>query len=332
MIGFSRFNLSLWTALPTAVLLIPLLLTAAACSLLGGGDPRWDTDVPDSAPVEAKTGTWGPEGRRIAFIHTPDTVDLLQPGSRNQLWTLDLRTRQMRRVMRGPVLTPDWHPDGSRFAFHSGRIPQHLFTVGAEGPPIRRLTGPGSPNPELENTVVGRWRPDGEQILYAVEAGEPRGVSLMDPDGSNARIIIEYGVMPAWFPDGERIAYVNWDQSVEDGSRKKQIYVARADGTGRRKLTDLNPSRDLAAPTVSPDGEQIAFAYNDQIYLMNADGTEIRQVTGGEGDAAQPMWSPDGERILFFRRFFPGDGRSTTRLFLLDVETLEVEPVFPAKE
>lgn len=306
-----------------------LLLALVGCSLFGGGDdPSWDTNVPESASVEAWLGTWGPEGRRIAFIHTPDTVDLIQPGSRNQLWALDLQTRRMRRVMRGPVLTPDWHPDGSRFVFHSGQIPQHLFTVGAEGPPIRRLTGPDSPNPDLENTVVGRWRPDGKRLLFAVEAGEPSGIYTMDPDGSDLQKLVGWSIMPAWFPNGERIAYVSWDQSVEDGSRKKQIYVANADGTGRRKLTDLSNSRNIAWPSVSPDGEQIAFAHADQIYLMNADGTGIRQVTGGGGEADLPTWSPDGTTILFFRRFLIGaDDR---RLFLLDVQTLEVEPVFPA--
>jgi hypothetical protein len=37
------------------------ILILAACSTFGGDDPRWDTEVPDSAPVEASLGTWGPE-------------------------------------------------------------------------------------------------------------------------------------------------------------------------------------------------------------------------------------------------------------------------------
>lgn len=313
-----------------AVVSLFAVLTLVACSTFGGDEPRWDTDVPDSAPVEASLGTWGPEGKRIAFIHTPDSAEVPDPSSRNQLWTLHLETRQMRRVMNVPMFTPDWHPDGSRFVFHSTRIPQYLFTVGADGPPIRQLTGPGSPNPDFENTVVGRWRPDGNRILFSVEAGDRSGIYTMDPDGSSVQKRVGWSLMPDWFPSGDRITYVSWDSSVEDPARRKQIYVARADGTNRRKLTDLDDSRDTAAPSVSPDGQQIAFAHDDQIYLMTADGTNVRQVTGGEGDAAQPEWSPDGRTILFWRRFFSGGGRSTTRLFLLEVETLEVEPVFPA--
>jgi Tol biopolymer transport system component len=209
----------------------------------------------------------------------------------------------MRRVMKGPRFTPDWHPDGSRFVFHSTRIPQYLFTVGADGPPIRQLTGPDSPNPDLENTVVGRWRPDGNRILFSVEAGDQSGIYTMDSDGSSVQKLVAWSLMPDWFPSGKRITYVSWDQSVEDLARRKQIYVARADGTDRRKLTDLDDSRDILWPSVSPDGQRIAFVYNDQVYLMTADGTNVRQITGGSGFAATPTWSPDGKTILFFVAF-----------------------------
>ncbi|WP_103029358.1 TolB family protein [Salinibacter altiplanensis] len=308
------------------VFLFPALLTLAACSLLGGDNPRWDTDVPESAPVTALLGTWGPEGTRIAFVHTPDSA-ATEPRKFNQLWTYNLETDTMRRMMRGPLFTPHWSPSGNRLVFHSP-IPQYLFTVDPDGQNLQKLTGPDSPNPDLENTVIGKWSPSGDRILYTIEAEEPRGVSMMKPDGSNARILIRYGVQAAWFPSGERIVYVNWDQSIEEGSRNKQIYVANADGTNQRKLTDLKNSRDVGWPSVSPDGEKIAFNYDDQIYLMSADGTNVRQVTGGDGFAAKPAWSPTGETILFFRRFTSRGYRS---LFLLDVETLEVEPVFPAE-
>jgi len=91
----------------------------------------------------------------------------------------------------------------------------------------------------------------------------------------------------------------------------------------------LSKTWSLGWPSVSPSGETIAFAYGDQIYLMAADGTDVQQVTGGNGTAKQPVWSPDGETILFWRRFLDGSN-TRERLFFLDVKTLDVEPVFPA--
>lgn len=306
------------------IVLFPVLLTLAACSLVGGEDPRWDTDVPESAPVDALLGTWGPEGNRIAFVHTPDSA-ATEPGSYNQLWTYNLQTDTMRRVMRGPLFTPHWSPSGDRLVFHSP-IPQYLFTVDPDGQNLQQLTGPDSPNPDLENTVIGKWSPSGDRILFSVEAGEKSGIYTMNPDGSDVEKLVGWSLQPAWFPSGERITYIDFDASDD-----RQVYVINADGTSKRKLTTLKDSRDVGWPSVSPDGEQIAFAYDDQIYLMSADGTNVRQVTGGAGVAKQPVWSPDGETVLFWRRYFD-DPETPERLFLLDVETLEVEPVFPAND
>lgn len=301
--------------------LILFAVTLASCSLLGD-DPRWDTDVPKSAPVRALLGTWGPEGKRIAFIHTPDTAEVTAPF--NQLWTYHLEADTMRRVMKGPLLTPHWGPSGDRFVFHSDQLPQHLFTASATGDSLTKLTGPNSPNPDLENTVIGKWSPSGDRLLFSVEAGEKSGIYTMNPDGSDVTKVIGWSIQPAWFPSGERIAYIDFDSSDDP-----QVFVIGVNGNGQRKLTDLGNSESLGWPSVSPSGETIAFAYDDQIYLMAADGTDVRQVTGGAGTAQQPVWSPDGETILFWRRFFDSS-QTPERLFLLDVETLEVEPVFPA--
>jgi len=299
-----------------------LCITLASCSLLGLDDPRWDTDVPESAPVRALLGTWGPEGERIAFIHTPDTADVTAPF--NQLWTYHLEADTMRRVLKGPLLTPNWSPSGNRFVFHSDQLPQHLFTASATGDSLNKLTGPNSPNPDLENTVIGKWSPTGNRLLFSVEAGEKSGIYTMTPDGSEVTKVVGWSVQPAWFPSGERIVYIDFDSSDD-----RQVFVIGANGDDQRKLTNLDNSESLGWPSVSPDGEQIAFAYDDQIYLMSATGENVRQVTGGKGTAQQPVWSPNGETILFWRRFFDSS-QTPERMYFLDVETLEVEPVFPA--
>jgi len=124
---------------------------------------------------------------------------------------------------------------------------------------------------------------------------------------------------------------VNWDQRVEDTSRRRQIFRVRADGTRIEKLTDLPRSDRIATPSVSPDSQQIAFIHRaadgtEEVYLMRSDGTDIRQITQGPGNAERPEWHPEGETIAFSRQLPDG----SHRLHLLDVETLEVEPVFPA--
>jgi TolB protein len=92
----------------------------------------------------------------------------------------------------------------------------------------------------------------------------------------------------------------------------KEIYLMDADGSGARALTDAGADRMAAAePAWSPDGSKIAFvlgpaehlgayAGDGDIYVMDADGTGLTQLTDGL-DAARPSWSPDGTRIVFVR-------------------------------
>ena len=306
----------------------------AGCSVFGGSDPRWDTDVPEeSKAFKASGGTWGPDGTQIAFEYTPDVINP-DSGGVNQLWIADLEAGTRRPVTRGRVTGPDWGPDGEWIVFHTASIPHYLFKINVQGDSLVPLSGPGAPNPDLEDTVGGRWSPSGDRLLYAVSAGEDSGIYTMRPDGSSVEKIVAWSVLPSWFPDGNRIVYISWDQTVEQGSgRQKQIFVANADGTGIEKLTDLPSSGTVSCPSVSPSGTQIAFVYRGEderpeVFLMRADGTNIRQVTGGPGLVDCPRWRPDGQKILFGRTI-PNVFRS---LYLLDVETLEVEPVFPAEE
>jgi Tol biopolymer transport system component len=65
--------------------------------------------------------------------------------------------------------------------------------------------------------------------------------------------------------------------------------------------------------TITPDGDRVAFVAEDangrpQIFVINADGTDRRQLTQGSPGAAQPSWSPDGGEVAF--RGIDRDGSS----------------------
>jgi len=99
------------------------------------------------------------------------------------------------------------------------------------------------------------------------------------------------------------------------------IWIVNPDGSGLTRLTDA--SEPEWGPVWSPDGRQIAFVRELQpggpapegstleekergtpsiteIFVMNADGTEVRQLTSsGGGVIGSVTWSPDGTRIAF---------------------------------
>ena len=82
------------------------------------------------------------------------------------------------------------------------------------------------------------------------------------------------------------------------------IYVLPPDAGQTTTPTRLTAtSFPEADPVWSPDSRRIAFASNRtgtwQIYLMDADGTDVSLLNTGAGDATEPAWSPDGNRIAF---------------------------------
>ncbi|NJC94762.1 MAG: DUF5050 domain-containing protein [Anaerolineae bacterium] len=93
-------------------------------------------------------------------------------------------------------------------------------------------------------------------------------------------------------PDDEWIVFAN------QGSG---LWQMRPDGKNPHPITD----RDDIDPTWSPDGSQIAFASSRagdrQLFVMNTDGSNIRQVTDLDHMGGRSAWSPDGTRLAFYR-------------------------------
>lgn len=115
-------------------------------------------------------------------------------------------------------------------------------------------------------------------------------------------------------------------QSDMDGNN--EIYVLTSDRL--RKLTDTTWSSEF--PKWSPDGKRIAFSANPggrfQIFVMNADGSDVRQVTRSAHDAIEQAWFPDGKKIAFTEQRRTGLGRSYS-LWCIDLGTGGLERLVP---
>src|SRR5919204_2525179 len=114
--------------------------------------------------------------------------------------------------------------------------------------------------------------------------------------------------------------------SPGDGGPGDRLFTVARDGSDLRQLADVH----VEYPAWSPDGSAIVFDdgsvitfrdWSDQrghLYLMNADGTGLRQVTNGEGAEFAPTWSPDGTAIAYAFRVAAGRGGG---IFVLDLGT-----------
>ena len=177
---------------------------------------------------------------------------------------------------------PAWAPDG-RIAL-SRITPQGaaIVAANADGSRVRALT-------HRHNDVDPTWSPDGNQIAFVRFTEDAQEIHVMNADGSHLRPLTrtkDFEGMLAWSPDGKRIAYII-------GEPTQDIHVIDVDGSNRRNLTR---SKDTEAwPTWSPDARRLAFMCGPTsgICVMNADGSERRQIVGGGGHLnMQPAWGP----------------------------------------
>jgi hypothetical protein len=174
---------------------------------------------------------------------------------------------------------------------------EELWSMDLSGGGLTRIT-------PMDQTVTEFvWSPDGSKIAAVFVThnfhGES-GIFVMGADGANP-VRVGDGVALRWSPDGNKITY---------RTHKPAIAVANADGSGSIDLTSGVPGE--LDPDWSPDGRQIAYRvqtfFCDQLWVMNADGTNQHQVLIPSGMCVV-RWSPDGKQLAFTS---PATGSSGT--------------------
>ena len=215
---------------------------------------------------------WSPDGRQIVLIssrHGGMKVHIMDANSSSH-------GSDMRQLTYGDAEddTPSWSPDGKKIAFVSIRDGvSQIFVMNADGTKVRQLT-----NGKAEN-IHPTWSPDSERILFnttyfsGTTAADGRNVP------SDNKVI------------GEQI------------DKKMDVATIRPDGTDLKRITT---GGGFTYASYSPDARLIlhreVHGAASQIFVMNADGSDDRNVSGEGNIDGWPAWSSDGKRIIFSRR------------------------------
>jgi Tol biopolymer transport system component len=209
-------------------------------------------------------------------------------------------------------------PDGKKLIFQSEREPENPFyqeyILDLESGETTRVS------PGQGKTTCGFFQPGTDRVLYASTQADPDAVAKQKKE-------LEFRA------SGKQRRY-SWDYD-----ESFDIFSAKQDGSDAVNLTH-SPGYD-AEGSFSPDGKQIVFcslrsafpleklsaadrdrygkdaAYFGDIYIINADGSNVRRLTNEPGYDGGPFFSPDGQRIVW--RHFEENG------MIADVWTMKLD-------
>jgi Tol biopolymer transport system component len=288
---------------------IPLGTPNHEIAFVSNRDSNWDIFTMDSdgsldnltaTSDEGRTANdwfvaWAMDGEALFFLsdRTGESGPAIMKPDGSDQRPLTILSAITTLVGEGRV---DWDPtispDGQHIAWSSLRdLNLEVYVMDADGDNRQRLTN------HFPFDWYPAWSPDGTRIAFSSERDGNLNVYLMNADGSDQRALTtdkadELRAM--WSLDGKQIAFVSErDHSITTGAL--DIWVVDADG-------EPNP-RPLPSDTVfeggmrwSPDGSQVLYVSNREgdwnIYVMDANGDNVRRLTDSDADDLFPVWRP----------------------------------------
>ena len=275
------------------------LVTAAAmlaiCSLTLVGTTNTATSLPGKETYVVHNG-------KIAF--TSNRSSKIGHMENYEIYTIEPDGSNLSRLTKSAnwESRPMWSPDGTKLTFSDDRGDVGIPVMSADGSSLRYIST--DPNVTGSLSFFPTWSADGTKLVFTSSDSPkaPDDIFTMDLDGSNQTNLTKTpnnGESNADFsPDGSQICF-SFGGFV-DSKPASGIYLMNADGSDRTLLIEEGGECDW-----SPDGTKIAFYHTDdktgdfEVYIINADGSGLTNLTSNSAGDYNPRWSPDGTKIAF---------------------------------
>lgn len=231
---------------------------------------------------------WSPDGQWLAAAMDVGTQEsdiwvIRTDGSGRANLTANSQTRDR---------FPTWSPDGRRLAFLRD---SDIWAMNVDGANPINLT---SASPGLDWQPA--WSPDGQWIAFSSNREGNYDIWIMRPDGSNLRNLTRDSILneeaPAWVPNSSTIVY-----AAAHGADRRVYDIRRINADGSNRQFILSNGKYNYDP--APSADSILFTSttdNDEdVWMMQADGSNVRNLTSTIYADNEAAWSPDGRQIAF---------------------------------
>lgn len=265
-------------------------------------------------PADDDSFAWSPDGSKLAFSRLVDVNN-----NNRELFVMNADGTNQARITNSTDdqdADPVWSPDGTKLLFTSQSNLSNtraLWVTNADGSNQTRI-GVAAYDYDSDPS----WSPDSTKILYIRDYFDGinptvRSIYTANAAGTNRTRLSPTGVSdytPTWSPDGAKIRFLSVQPGINN-TTLVDVYTMNADGTSLQNLTNLG-NVFLVAPAWSPDGSKVAFISgntgNQDVFVMNADGSGRVTVFHANDYTGLSGWSPDSTKLLISTTFIQGFG------------------------
>lgn len=294
--------------------------SAPPASSVGTQGPTAELPTPAVSNSPTATSARPPLDSGVAWIayqnRTPErsgahAVHLIRPDGTGDFFALDA-------VPGGQQKHPDWSPDGTQLMVDVSNATDtsDIWVASVIDWSARKVVDCSAPCLWVEEPA---WSHDGTRVAYqrhtTAAAGEIATIEVLDLASGSTTVVYQTGTdkgvyAPRWSPDDTSLVF---EQTASGGDTFLGVSLEVLDLATPGVTRSIVPVERMANNADwSPDGKLIAFSAPtsggepggplSDIWVVNADGTQPRQVTdvaAAAGTALQPTFTPDGTGIIF---------------------------------